>query len=131
MLNLELRAEFCDHSINRIGTIFSDDPFKDAIPIDKVVFNEPSHNTLGNRSKRVCFNPLSEVINRYQDGMMPIRSNRLNFYKIISMPPHCKRPRSSQDIKMNQRHMYFVSINLAFMESFGMMMVISFHGRPI
>ena len=48
MLNPELRAEFCDHSIVKIGTIFCVNPFGDAIPIDKIMFNESGHNILGN-----------------------------------------------------------------------------------
>ena len=48
VLNLELHAEFRDHSIIDIGTIVRDNPFGDAIPIDKIMFNESGHNILGN-----------------------------------------------------------------------------------
>ena len=51
VLDLELRAEFCDHGITKIGTIIRDNPFRDTIPTDEVMFNEPGHNNLGNGGK--------------------------------------------------------------------------------
>ena len=51
MFDFELRAEFRNHSIIEIGTIFCDNPFGDALPTNKIMLNEPSHNILGNRSK--------------------------------------------------------------------------------
>ena len=62
-MDLELHAEFSDHSVVEISTIVCDNPFKDAIPIDKVMFDEPCNNILGNSSKRSSLNLLHEVIN--------------------------------------------------------------------
>src|ERR1044072_8552879 len=55
MLNLELRAEFDDHFIVEIGTVICDNPFGSAIPIDKIMLDESSHDILGNRCERGCF----------------------------------------------------------------------------
>ena len=48
MFNLELRAEFCDHSIIKINTIVHDNLFRDAILTDGVMLNELSYNILCN-----------------------------------------------------------------------------------
>ena len=44
MLDLKLRVELNDHYIVEIGTILFDDPFRDAITIDQVVFDEPGNH---------------------------------------------------------------------------------------
>ena len=49
--DLELRAEFLDHSVVEIGTIVYDNPFGDAIPTYKVMLNELGHNILSNEGK--------------------------------------------------------------------------------
>ena len=51
MLDLELHAEFSNHGVVEISTIFYDNPFRYAIPTDKVMFDELGHNILGNRGK--------------------------------------------------------------------------------
>ena len=48
MLDLELRVEFSDHGIVKVCAIVSDDPLRDTISVDKVVFDEPGYNILGN-----------------------------------------------------------------------------------
>ena len=58
VLDFELHVEFHDHSVVEIGTIVLENSLGDAIPTDKVMLDEPSHNILGNGSKRDCFNPL-------------------------------------------------------------------------
>ena len=40
MLDLEMHAEFCDHSVVEISTIVCDNPFRDTIPTYKVMLNE-------------------------------------------------------------------------------------------
>ena len=51
VLNLELRPEFPDHSVVKIGTIVCENPFGDAIPTNEVMLNEADHHILGNRGK--------------------------------------------------------------------------------
>ena len=51
VLDLELRAEFCDHSVVEIGTIICDNPLGDAIPTNKVMLNESRDNILSNGGK--------------------------------------------------------------------------------
>ena len=47
ILDLELHAEFSDHSIVEVGSFVGDDPFRDAISTYKVMFDEPGYNILG------------------------------------------------------------------------------------
>ena len=51
VLDLELHAEFSDHSVIEVGTIIWDNSLWNIIPTDKIVFEEPSHDVLGNKSK--------------------------------------------------------------------------------
>ena len=48
MLDFELCAEFSDYGIVEVGTIVSDDPLRDAVPIDEVMLDEPGYKILGN-----------------------------------------------------------------------------------
>src|SRR4051812_29098435 len=50
---------------------------------------------------------------------------------IMSMPPHCERPRRSQDIQRHRRDVHFVSIDLALVINSDMVMTIGFHSGPI
>ena len=113
VLYLESFAEFSDHSVIEIGTIVRNDSFRDAVPTDQIMPNEPCHNILGYSGVRSCFNPLCKLIDRYQDEVMPIGCRRFNFTDHI-YAPHCKRPRCSQDIQRNWRNVHLICINLAF-----------------
>src|ERR1051325_8676925 len=55
MLDLELRAEFGDHLVVEVRTVICDNLFRSAIPTDKIMFDESSHDILGNRCERGCF----------------------------------------------------------------------------
>ena len=46
-LDLEMYAEFHDHSVVEIDSIVCDNSFGDAIPIDKVIFDELSDHIFG------------------------------------------------------------------------------------
>ena len=48
VFDLELHVEFRDHSVVQISTIICDNPFRDSIPIDKVMLNEPDNHVLSN-----------------------------------------------------------------------------------
>ena len=72
MLNLELRAEFDDHLVVDIGTVVCDNPFKDAVSADELMFDESSHDILDNRCERGCLNPFCKVVDSEEDEMMPI-----------------------------------------------------------
>ena len=63
MLDHELFTEFDDHSIVEICNIICDDSLWNTIPTNKVMFDEPLHNILGNKRKRGSHNPFREVIN--------------------------------------------------------------------
>ena len=84
VFDLELHAEFRDHSFVEIGAIVCDNSFGDAIPIDKVMLNESGDNILSNRGKQGCFNPLSEIINGDEDETMSVRSSRLDLSNHIN-----------------------------------------------
>ena len=51
VLDLELRVEFNKHSVVKVGTIVRDDSLGDAIPVDNIMFYEPSDHILGNRDE--------------------------------------------------------------------------------
>ena len=72
VLYFELLAELSDYFVVKIGTIVRNDLFRDAVSTDQVVPNEPCHDALGYGSVGSYFNPLYEVINRYQDESMPV-----------------------------------------------------------
>ena len=57
---------------------------------------------------------------------MSVGSRGLDLSNHINAP-HCKGPRSSQDVERNQRDMNFVSIDLTLVASTGMLMAVSFH----
>ena len=44
---------------------------------------------------------------------------------------YCKWPRSGHDIQRDRRDMNFVSVDLTLVASTGMLMAVSFHGRPV
>ena len=72
VLYLELLAELGDHLVVKIGTVVRNDPFRDAVSTDQVMPNEPYHDILGYRSIGSCFDPLREIVNRYQDEAMSV-----------------------------------------------------------
>ena len=47
MLDLELSAKFSNHNIVEVSPIFSDDPFRDTIAADEVMFDESGYHILG------------------------------------------------------------------------------------
>ena len=51
VLDLELHAEFPDHSVVDIYAVVYDNPFGDAIPTYEVMLDEPSHTILGGGGK--------------------------------------------------------------------------------
>ena len=79
MSDLELRAEFGDHLVVEIRAVICDNPFGSAIPTDKIMFNESSHNILGIRCERGCFYPLGEIINCHKDETMSVGSGGFDF----------------------------------------------------
>lgn len=97
MFNFGLRAKFSDHSVVQISTIVYDNPFGDAILTYKIMLDEPSYYVLGNGSKRGCLYPLCKVIDSHKNETMSIGSGRFNFSNHVNAP-HCKRPRSSQNV---------------------------------
>src|ERR1051325_11642865 len=93
MLDLELRAEFGDHFVVEIRAVMCDNPFRSAIPTDKIMLDESGHNILGNRCERGCFYPLGEIVNCYKDETVSVGSGGPDFSNHVNAP-HCKRPRS-------------------------------------
>src|ERR1043165_8905178 len=72
MLDLELRAEFGDHFVVEIRAVICDNLFGSAIPTDKIMLDESSHNILGNRCERGCFYPLGEIVDCHKDETMSV-----------------------------------------------------------
>ena len=48
MLNLELLTQSGDHSIVKVCTVISDDPFGDTVPTNKLLLDEAGNNILSN-----------------------------------------------------------------------------------
>ena len=46
MLNFELRTEFSNHGIVEVGSVFSDDPFRDLVSVDKFILDEAASTHL-------------------------------------------------------------------------------------
>src|ERR1043165_5116593 len=86
MLDLELREEFGEHFVIEVGTVVCDNPFKTAVPTDKIMLDESSHNILGNRCKRGCFYPLCEIVNCHKNETMSIGSGGLDFSNHVNAP---------------------------------------------
>ena len=97
MLYLELITELGDHLVVEIGTIVHNDPLRYTVPTDQVVPNKTCYDVLGYGSKGSCFNLLRKTINCYQDEMMPVRCRRSDHSDHVNAP-HCKSPRSHQDV---------------------------------
>ena len=62
-----------------------------------VSFVEMEDVLQGDFGQRFCLYPFCEVINGNQDEAVPIRSHRSNLSNHVDAP-HCKWPRSSQDV---------------------------------
>ena len=63
MWNLELFAQGGDHSVVKVYTVISDDPFWDTVPPNKILFDEAGNNVLNNGCEGSCFDPLCEIVN--------------------------------------------------------------------
>ena len=46
MLDFELRAEFNNHGIVEVGSVVSDNPFRDVVSLDEVMLDKPGYNVL-------------------------------------------------------------------------------------
>ena len=97
VLDIELHAQYGDHSIVEICTIVRDDSLWDTVPTDEILFDEMGDNILGNGSERSRLNPLREIVNGHQDETVSIRSCMFDFSNHIDAPHH-EWPGSSQDI---------------------------------
>ena len=100
MLDLELRAEFGDHLVVEISTIVCDNPFGEAVSADEIMFDESSHDILGNRCVRGCFYPLGKLINIDEDEPVSIKSSRFDFANHVNAS-HRERPRGGHNIQWN------------------------------
>ena len=63
MLNLELLAQGGDHSVVKVCTVVSDDPFGDVVSANEILLDEAGNNILCDESEGSCFDPLGKVIN--------------------------------------------------------------------
>ena len=63
MLDFELRTKFSNYSIIETESVISDEPFRDVVPTDEVMFDKPSYNILGNIGKWSRFDLFGEVVN--------------------------------------------------------------------
>ena len=86
MLNLELLAQGGDHSIVKVCTIISDDPFWDTVPANKILLDEAGNNILSNECEGRCFDPLGEIVNGHQDEAVSIGCCRLYLSNHVDSP---------------------------------------------
>ena len=93
MLNLELLAQGSDHSIVKVCTVISDDPFWDTVLANEILFDEAGNNILSNGCEGSCFDPLGEVVNGHQNEMVSIGCCRLDLSNHVDSP-HREGPRS-------------------------------------
>ena len=63
MLEPKFLAQGSDHSMVQVRTIVCDDPLRDTILTDEILFNEPGYNILGNRNERGRLNPFRKIVN--------------------------------------------------------------------
>ena len=93
MLNLELLAQVGDHSIVKVYTVVSGDPFWDTVPANKILLDEAGNNILSNGCEESCFDPLCEIINGHQNEAVSIGCCRLDLSNHVDSP-HSEGPRS-------------------------------------
>ena len=93
MLNLELLAQGGDHSIVKVCTVVSNNPFGDAVPKNEVLFDEAGNNITCDGCEGSCFDPFGKVINSHQDEEMSIGCRRLDHSTHVDSP-HREWPRS-------------------------------------
>ena len=74
MLNLELLAQGGDHSIVKVYTIISDDPFWDPVPTNEILLDETGNNILSDRCEGNCFDPLCKIINSTKMKLCPLEA---------------------------------------------------------
>ena len=129
MLYLELLVELDDHSIVEIYIVVRNDPIWYTVLTDQIVPNKPCHHILGYSSKGIFLNPLRKVINNYQNETMPVRCGRSDLVDQIDAP-HCKRPRSCQNIQRYWRYVHLISM-LALVTGPRMLITVGFHCGPI
>ena len=130
MLYLELFTELGDHCVAEIRTIASNNSLLHTVSTYQIMSDKPRHDVLGYCSKRAYLNPLREVINSHKNETMPGRRSRSDpAYNVDA--PHCKGPQSCQDVQGDQRHMHFISIDLALMKSSGVLITICFYSGPV
>ena len=63
MINLEPFAQCADHSIVKVYTIVSNDPFGDGVLTNEVLLDETGNKILCDGCKGSCFDPFGKVIN--------------------------------------------------------------------
>ena len=130
MLNLELLAQSGDHSVVQVCTVVRDDPVGDTIPAYEVLLDEAGNHIFCNRGEGSCFDPFGEIVNGNQDEAMSIGCRGLDLSNHVNAP-HCKWPLSYQHVERNWRNVHLIGVDLAFMAGTGVLMEISFHGRPV
>ena len=97
MLYLELFAELGDHRIVEICTIVHNYPLWYTVSTDQIVPNKLCHDVLGYRSKGRRLDPLCEIIICHQNKVTHVRRSRSDLADHVDAP-HCKGPRSRQNI---------------------------------
>ena len=93
MLNLELLAQSGDHSIVKVCTVFSDDPFGDTVSANKVLLDEAGNNILSYGCEGSFFDPLGEIVNGHHNETMSIGCCRLDLSNHVDSP-YSEWPRS-------------------------------------
>ena len=85
-LNLELLAQYGDHSVVEICTIVSDDTFGDTVPTNEVLLDEAGNHILCDGCEGSCFDPFGKVVNGHQNETVSIRCCRLDLSNHVDFP---------------------------------------------
>ena len=63
MMNLKLLAQGGDHSVDEICTIVNDDPFRDTVPANEILFDETDNKILGNGAEGSFLHQFCKIVN--------------------------------------------------------------------
>ncbi|PHT36186.1 hypothetical protein CQW23_23886 [Capsicum baccatum] len=112
-----------------IGTIVSDNGFRNPESTNDVISNEVIHNLLCDRFVRSDFYPLGEVVNCDKDEPMTIVCGQLNGTNDIHTLS-CEGQRGAGVMKLTRRNLKHASLSLALVAFLHVEDAITFHGQP-
>ena len=97
MLDFEILTQLFHHFVVEVGSIISNDPFRNTVSTDDLVLDKPGNHLLGDVGVGSSLYPLGEIIDGNEDESMAIRRCRLDATD-HSMPHIAKGPGRGHDI---------------------------------